>query len=309
MPLGLESRLKSLMKDSYSEPATKPLSKDEKAKLLAEMKLAPQWVPNVPKDLPERDGYIKTGSISRLTDYEGCPRRAMFKYVDKIPEPPRNLDGKEPANLRGDRVHNQCEAYIHGKIPEPPKEARHFIAELQQARLLWSAQRAATEEWWLYDRGWQVLEPKQPKSSMPPEQAYHPDTCFRSRTDLRVWVDPDYRHLLIVDYKTGARFGNEIKHAGQMNSYIVSGFLRYPTAMKVTTELWYLDHNELVSMTCHRHQFQGFHANLERRYSVMFADRVFRPKPSHHACRFCPYKTGLIGKGPDRGTGHCRLNP
>ena len=59
-------------------------------------------------------GKIPQWSYSRLTTYEGCPKKAYYSSVKKI---------REPGNKymeRGKEVHKNCENYIRGHIEELP---------------------------------------------------------------------------------------------------------------------------------------------------------------------------------------------
>ena len=61
-------------------------------------------------------------------------------------------------------------------------------------------------------------------------------------------------HHVVIDYKTGKRWGNEVKHAQQTQLYALGTALRYDEIQNVYTELWYLDLDELVSMSMTRSQ-------------------------------------------------------
>lgn len=244
---------------------------------------------------------IHRGSISRLHKYETCPRQAYFAYVEKIPEPPRPAlpAGKEYPNDRGTRVHNEIENYVrkNGEAPYP-KEAKKFEREHIKLADLFAAKRATMEDPWYFNDSWVAL--KGPTA----EKEY----TFQVRLDVSVTVDDVGDHMAVIDHKTGRRYGNEVKHADQMRMYALGTFLRYEP-LKVTTELHYLDHDEISDMTYNYNIVPNLIANYSRRFHTMFEDKVFRPKPNAWNCSYCVFKTGRLGKSEQMGTGHCRLNP
>lgn len=97
----------------------------------------------------------------------------------------------------------------------------------------------------------------------------------------------------IPTHNTGKRFGNELKHAEQLQLYALTALIRYPEVEQVTTELWYLDQNELASFIMHRKQLGRYIKIFDKRGLALTETTEFKPKPSIHACKWCPY-------GPDK---------
>lgn len=232
---------------------------------------------------------IKNWSISSLHVYEQCAFRAKLARVDKIPEPERPLPpGKtEHANDRGTRVHTGAEMYVQGKGDMLLEMAKFFRLEFEALRRLYKEGKVTLEGEWGMDRGW---EPTDWKSK---------DTWFRLKLDALVHLSRV--EAIAIDYKTGKKFGNELKHAEQLQFYAVNTFLRYPDLEVLHTELWYLDVEELTQVTFTRAQALRFKANWDRRGNKMTNDTQFKPNPNVYACNYCPY-------GPwEGGTGHCKV--
>ena len=59
---------------------------------------------------------INRWSYSKLGTYESCPKKAYYRYIEKLPEE------KHPAAERGIKIHNLAEQYITGEIKEIPRE-------------------------------------------------------------------------------------------------------------------------------------------------------------------------------------------
>lgn len=90
-------------------------------------------------------------------------------------------------------------------------------------------------------------------------------------------------------HNTGKRFGNELKHGEQTQLYGLGAMIRYPELEQITTELWYLDKDEL-------HDFK-IRSTMTRKYLQIFDKRArkmteatnFPPRPNIVSCKWCPY--------------------
>lgn len=232
---------------------------------------------------------IKAGSHTRLSDFESCALKAKIKYIDKVKEPEKPLPpGKtEHANDRGTRIHDAAERFIKGGVELIP-ELQRFEREFHKAREMHKNGLASTEGDWGYNKDW---EPVAWNSA---------DVYIRIKCDLVIHRSPS--DIVVVDYKSGKRFGNEIKHGEQMQLYVLGTIFRYPKAKTITTELWYLDLDELTSMTYTRDQGMRFVTNYDRRLSRMMAETEFKPNPNPHSCKWCPWKPVHLG-----GNGMCKV--
>lgn len=228
---------------------------------------------------------IRSWSFSRLLDFEACPYLAKLKIIDKIPEPERELrpGQTEHANDRGSRIHDECEQFVRGK-GEMPKEMKHFEAELRSLRERFKTGVVSLEEEWGFDKNWQPTDWK----------------VAWLRLKLDVCAQLTKEHVAVIDYKTGKRFGNEIKHGEQLQLYALSVFLRMPMVEHVTAELWYPDVNDLASLDIVRPMGLRFLKPFDKRGRKMTEATEFKPNPNAHSCRYCPYH-------PARGSGHCEF--
>jgi hypothetical protein len=227
--------------------------------------------------------------MSRLVVGESCRRRAELAYVDRIPEPPRPLPpGKtEHANDRGTRIHLAAEMYVKGGVELIP-ELRHFEPELNKLRELHQAGQVSLEGEWAFTREWR------------PTAWMSSDAWCRVKCDAVVFLSTS--KAVVIDYKSGKRWGNEIKHHEQMQMYQLSAFLRYPKLREITVELWYTDIDELHDKTYTRTQGLKFVENYERRGAAFTSWEEFPANPSRFTCKYCPYKPTELG-----GTGHCAV--
>lgn len=229
---------------------------------------------------------FKAWSYSRLTIFEQCKLRAKLAYIDRIPEPPRPLPpGKtEHANDRGSRIHEAAELYVKGGV-ELVTELQLFQAEFKALRAWYTAGGVSLEGEWAVNRDWM------------PVGWNSQDVWARVKLDAMVMIEPT--HALVIDYKTGKKNGNEIKHGEQAQLYQLATFLRYPELERVTTELWYTDLDDITRMSYTRDQGMRFFPGFDKRGELMTSCEDFKANPNMFSCRWCPY-------GP-RGTGHCTV--
>ncbi|MGH9890844.1 MAG: RecB family exonuclease [bacterium] len=231
---------------------------------------------------------IKAGSFSRIDVYESCALRAKFAFVDKIPEPERPLPpGKtEHANDRGSRIHEHADRYVKGLEDTQLPEMAKFATEFERLRALHDEGRVLSEEMWCFDESWAVCGDRDWDAIK-----------FRIKTDATVFLTDTA--VVVIDFKTGKRWGNEVKHAQQAQLYALGVALRYEEIETINTELWYLDLDEMHPMTMRRDQALRFFASWDTRNQALMACDDFQPRPSKDACRWCPYSK--------KGTGHCTI--
>lgn len=225
---------------------------------------------------------IPSWSFSKAQTYDQCKYRAYLMYGQKIPEPPRPLPpGKtEHANDRGTRIHNEAELFVRGQGPLTP-ELRKFEVEFEKVKRLHAAGMVSLEGEWGMDRNWEPTEWR--------------TAWLRLKLDALVFLSP--YEAIAIDYKTGKKFGNEVKHADQLQMYQLVTFLRYPELETVHTELWYLDVDELTPMTFQRPQGLRFRQRWDKKGNDITTAVDFPPNPNVFSCRYCGY-------GP-WGSGHC----
>ena len=243
---------------------------------------------------------ISAVSYSRLSVYEECPARAKMAFADKIkpidrdPPPP----GKEYPDERGSRVHNTAEAYVRG-ASMPCSEMESFLEEYEVLRRVYIEEndRIELEQTWAFRDDW-----------TPTVWNDWDNVWLRIKTDLTAWLSGS--SAVVVDYKTGRAYGNEVKHTQQGQLYAVGAFMMYPQLEEVWVELWYLDHNTVMQHHYKRHVvMQQYFKKWDKRLRQVTEASHFPFKANDHTCRYCPYKTGLIGKLGPEGTGDCDRNP
>jgi CRISPR/Cas system-associated exonuclease Cas4 (RecB family) len=234
-------------------------------------------------------------SHSRISIFEQCKLRVYFKHGLKIPEPPRPLPpGKtEHANDRGSRIHDNAELFVKSKAKMGIELRRFFTPEFEALYRLYKEKKVLLEDEWGMDQDWEKCDWK--------------DAWLRLKIDALVFLSD--REAVLIDYKSGKRMGNEIKHAEQVQLYQLVTFLRFPKLETIHVELWYLDIDDFYTQTYHRDQGLRFLKKFNQRGTALTTypftgDQNVEANPSIFTCRYCLYGPPTAAN-PER-TGHCK---
>ena len=227
---------------------------------------------------------IDSWSFSKLGDFEKCRFLCWLKHDQKIPEPERPLrpGQTEHANDRGSRIHDAAEKFVRGQ-GALTSELKRFEDHFQKMKRLFALGQVELEGEWGMSPDWEIA---------PWRGAW-----LRLKLDAIVHDGP-YR-AVVIDYKSGKKFGNEVKHGEQLNLYALVAFLRYPELEEINTELWYLDVDEITHRAFTRRQALSFKPNFGVRGSALTSCTEFKPNPNKFTCQWCLY-------GPNH-SGHCKV--
>lgn len=267
---------------------------------------------------------VSSWSYSKLSDFEKCKKYFWLKHDQRVPEPERPLPpGKnEHANDRGTRIHQSCEDFVSGKTDELCPEAdKYFGARLDLLRVLYADGLVSLEgEWgmnhawepWAWDGDWLPIEEPEDlglpisKVKALPSRGLA-DVIYQKGKQHFIWQPPWLRLKLdalvmhdettatVIDYKTGRKHGNEIKHAEQLQLYQLAAFMRYPKLETVYAELWYLDQDEDTSQKFSRALGLRYREKFTTRGNALVSCEDFPPNPNRFTCKWCMY--GSWGSG------------
>lgn len=221
-------------------------------------------------------GKLKAWSFSALMEFEGCPYRSFLKRIGGAKEP------SGPAADRGSQLHKAIEDYIQGEVGELVKDVkkhREFITELRED---FANAIVEVEGDWGFTRAWAVTG------------WMEKDTWARIKLDA-IKHEND-TSALVIDWKSGKKFGNELKHAFQLMIYAVATFKRYPQLEFVQGEMRYIDTGEELIGKYTRQDAERFLPKIEMRALEMTTATEFPPKPSKHNCKWCKLKLPLEGE-------------
>ena len=247
------------------------------------------------------DRIVKSTSFSRAGDFEKCPLQFKLKHIDKIKDPAPPLpEGQEYPMERGTRIHTLAENFVMNDQMRLPDELRHHERRLRHLQHLYKLGMVECEQGLGFDENWNQVSPTDWAN------------C-RYRMVADVVVRPRDELIMIVDHKTGKKDGNEIKHHAQLMEYAVCFALIDPSIQLFYPQIWYIDlpegENTLMKNMTRQQVLRAF-PRIKERHRKLLEAKLFPAHPSQFACRFCPYKAGMVGRGKKAypGTGHCRRN-
>ena len=158
-------------------------------------------------------------------------------------------------------MHDLCENYVNGTLPEMPNELYKMRKYFTKLKAEFDEGKVILEDEWAYDSEWGITE-------------WHANNVWlRVKLDALVLESETSAH--VIDYKTGRKFGNELKHAEQLMLYAISTFIRYPQLEFIKVTNWYLDHNETLSRNYSREQAMLFINRWSDRATLMTTTTSF----------------------------------
>lgn len=213
-------------------------------------------------------------SFSILLQFEKCPYSTYLAKIKKIPQ------DFGPAADRGSQLHKDAENFLLHDAPLTADLAKHYRERFNSLKEHYKnyPETVHVEEDWCVDKNWL------------PTGWLSNDCWFRAKLDVLI-IDHD-DCALIIDYKSGKKFGNEIKHTQQGQVYMIHTFLRYPELKTLETQFWYLDQpeNQLLTKTYQRQDLDKYLVPLEKRAQRVTDATVFPAKPNAINCKWCSFK-------------------
>lgn len=214
-------------------------------------------------------GFMKPRIIalshSRMKTWETCPRKAQYKFVNKLKEP------GSPAMDRGSEVHSTLEHFLQGKevsLEAFTPETQEYMAELSALGDVQPEMQVA------FDRDWNVVE------------WFHPSVFMRVVYDALVDTS---NVTVVVDHKTGKKYDD---HVQQEQLYAFTTYLLYGKPVEV--QFNYTDLNEVTSTTYDVSEMEGLKLLVEERAKPILDDEDFHPNPSYK-CRWCFFRKSNMG--------------
>lgn len=213
---------------------------------------------------------IKSWSFSLLQVYEACPMRAKLAKIDRIPEPP---PAEDSPLVRGSLLHEAAENYIYAKQENYPFNC--YRQDLDRFREGYANGTVEVEGEWGYDRDWNVTDWK--------------SAWLRMKLDVLEWQSDT--HVLITDWKSGKKDGNQIKHTQQGQLYAVGVFMRYPQVQSADIQFAYIDKPETkpLQLAMNRAEAARPMKKFTDRGEALTSATTFPAKPNQRNCKFCPY--------------------
>lgn len=222
---------------------------------------------------------ITAWSYSRWSTYSECPFKAKLKFVEKLKEP------SSKAMERGSEIHTHAEQFVKGEQKRVHETLTLFSKEFRSLK----KRKALAEHDVTFRKDWS-------------QTTWNDWNEAWVRIKIDALVPPNKQNVVeVIDYKTGKPKDG---YDAQLELYAVAGFLVYPQAEQVRTNLWYLDHGVIHGADSLRNpgsegiytrdMLQKLINGWERRVKPMLADTVFSPRPGPY-CSWCHFRKANHG--------------
>lgn len=239
-------------------------------------KLAQPAVPSL-DELPKfgerpkkQQGLIKAWSFSKLKKFQTCQHQVYLEGVAKI-----KPESGEAAN-RGTRIHDEAEKFVRGEFEELPASLKRFESDFMKLREAFERGEVTLEEDWGFTTEWESTG------------------FFDKNVWCRMKLDAFHREsptsAVVIDYKSGKKFGNELTHQRQTLNYAIGTFHKHPELSYISTQLWYIDTGEKLIQNYNRAEALLLQPGVEREAHKLTDCVEFFPNPSKFACKWCYYK-------------------
>ena len=172
--------------------------------------------------------------------------------------------------IRGQRIHEEVEHYISGKTDDFPSSGKKLQSVIEEFRFRFGQGIASVEAKWGFNQDWE------------------PVGWWGMATDYHEQCEPDTE--LIVDWKTGKSFGNEVRYMQQMQLYSVGAFMRNPELEYLDVGLYFLDDGKVRTKSFQRGDKIIKLLNKFTQRANRIRETVnFRANPSLINCKYCAF--------------------
>jgi CRISPR/Cas system-associated exonuclease Cas4 (RecB family) len=218
---------------------------------------------------------LKQWSYSGLKTFEACPQHAYLRKHGSV----REESG--PAAERGTEIHQIAEDYVAGKLDEtPPPQLEKFSREFRELRERFSAGDVILEERWGFTHEFNPC-------------TWEDRDVLWLRSALDVFVRENKTDALVIDHKTGQRFGNELAHSTQLQLYTICAFEKFLELEHITAQCWYLDKGGKLEKSYTRAEAAIFTPRWVNRALKMTTATEFPTRASAYNCKWCHFKDNI----------------
>jgi hypothetical protein len=230
---------------------------------------------------------IEAWGPSRLNTYNECPRKAKYKFIDRLQEP------GSAAMDRGNEIDAALEGYIrsHRNDLHPELKGKKKLKKLlDQLRAEYKEGRVKVQMELAFDKAWKRCE------------------WFAKETYVRIKIDclrlsGDGKSVEVIDWKSGKlhSFESKPEYAGQVDLYAVAGLIAFPQVDVAYPSLYFVDHEVQVSAPEGQPKAEKTRKELakaqkfwDKQAKPMLTDTMFPPRPGS-ACRWCHFTKNKEG--------------
>lgn len=205
--------------------------------------------------------FDQAWGFSKLDVFRACKAKFMYQFIKKMDS------GGSPAMERGQKMHENIEAYLNGWEKTLTPEVLSWKIELDNLKTKdFKAEQALG-----FDKAWNKL----------------PD-WFNKATWLRVKMDASFIEGTTgtaIDFKSGKY---RIPSEDQIELYAISLHAANPELTTVKAQFWFLDTGDIHENIFTADALLKLRKKYEQAVLPMYAEETWPPEPSRD-CRWCPY--------------------
>lgn len=218
----------------------------------------------------EQEPPIKTWSVSMLQAFRRCQYRVYLRYV--LRKKPKRFKASD----RGNNIHQEAEDFIQGKTDRLSDTFKHFKNTLEGFKERYPNGKISIEEKWAFDPHWVPVDYKDPSA--------------QCKMILDVGEFESETSYVITDWKSGKKFGNEIKHTEQGIIYAVGAVHKYPQIQHVAVQFKYIDKNDKLEREYTRNTLvKGLTPIVNKNSNKLLSCKTFLPNPGRSTCGYCGF--------------------
>lgn len=218
-------------------------------------------------------------SHSRVSDYDQCPLKFKFKYLDKNEKFQIKDDQKSPALVKGQKVHKYLEDYVND-VKEDPSEVikKSSLPEVENGKDLadqfisqYGPENTFAELQLAIDVNWQPVE------------WFSREAYYRSIVDMSCY---SLDKIAAIDWKTG-KFRAYTPDSGYGQLELTAGMMFALKAVPtVETVYAYVDHRKIIAKEYSINEFNGIRDYFDRKHDQVNAETEWLPKRNQF-CKWC----------------------
>jgi hypothetical protein len=216
-------------------------------------------------------------TVSKLNMYDGCPAKAKYKHLDKLPEP------DSPAMARGGEVHAHAEQYVTGREKKladelQQKKVKSLVEKLKKD---YKGKKVRVEMELAFNRAWK------------PCHWLAKDVYVRFKIDVVHFISDGL--AVVIDWKTGKFKPEHEEYQEQLHAYCTA-LLSSGLAKKAKAMLVFTDSGDIVEgdETFELEDLPAMQQYWDKKAKPFLSDTKHAPRPGN-GCRWCPYSTNKGG--------------
>lgn len=216
-------------------------------------------------------------SWSRLSDYQQCPLKFKFKYIDKSAKFKED-ESKSPHLVRGSNVHKALENYVVQKTTPDMEVKITSLPEVENTkpfvdRFLTNYETVIPETQIAINKDWERVE------------WFAPDAYYRAILDL-IAIRPS--DVQIVDYKTGKfrDYDGGPTGKGQLHLSAAIALHLWPETPEIQTSYAYVDHKKTIVKKFTQKDKIPLREHFDMMHDKVNSDDAFKPCVNEF-CKWC----------------------